>query len=153
MANEYTSGPDFDTTDAGRPSGIASNASQLDQPQGDEVLYIVQEGDTLTEVADRFDVSVAALATLNTITNPDELNAGREMRIPATSPGGAMIVGPTGEEMARGGDSTIYTVQPGETLAEIAMRLGASADDLARLNDIADPDDLQAGQELIVSAG
>ena len=153
MANEYTSGPDYNTTDAGAPGGIVSDATQMDAPRGDEVLYTVQEGDSLAGVADRFGVSVAALTALNTITDPDTLNAGRELRIPATSPGGAVRLGPGGAELARGADTTIYTIQPGETLAEIAFRLGASAEDLARLNDLDDPNDLQAGQELIVPAG
>ena len=153
MASEYTAGPDYNTTDAGRPGGIASDASQLDPPQGNAVVYTVQAGETLAGVADRFGVSVAALAALNTITDLDALEAGRELRIPDTSPGGAVRLGPAGEELARGADTTIYTVQPGETLAEIALRLGASVDHLARLNDLADPNDLQAGQELIVPAG
>lgn len=153
MASEYRSGPDYDTMDAGRPGGIASDASQRDPPRGEAVLYTVQDGDTLAGVADRFGVSVAALTALNMITDPATLDAGRELRIPDTSPDGAVRIGPAGDPLARGADTTIYTVQPGETLAEIALRLGASADALARLNDLADPNDLQAGQELLVPAG
>ena len=45
-------------------------------------------------------------------------------------------------------DSTIYIVQPGDTLAQIANRLGVRIDDLITLNGIQDPDVLQVGQEL-----
>ncbi len=45
-------------------------------------------------------------------------------------------------------DSTIYIVQPGDTLAQIANRLGVRIDDLITLNGIQDPDLLNVGQEL-----
>ena len=45
-------------------------------------------------------------------------------------------------------DSTIYIVQPGDTLAQIANRLGVRIDDLITLNGIQNPDLLRVGQEL-----
>ena len=45
-------------------------------------------------------------------------------------------------------DTTIYIVQAGDTLAQIANRLGVRIDDLITLNGIQDPDVLQIGQEL-----
>ena len=45
-------------------------------------------------------------------------------------------------------DSTIYIVQPGDTLAQIANRLGVRIDDLITLNGIQNPDLLHPGQEL-----
>ena len=45
-------------------------------------------------------------------------------------------------------DSTIYIVQPGDTLAQIANRLGVRIDDLITLNGIQNPDVLHVGQEL-----
>ena len=41
-----------------------------------------------------------------------------------------------------------YIVQPGDTLSQIAARLGTSVDHLARYNGIADPDLLYSGQTL-----
>ncbi len=46
------------------------------------------------------------------------------------------------------GDPTIYVVQAGDTLAQIANRLGVRIDDLITLNGIQDPDVLNVGQEL-----
>ena len=45
-------------------------------------------------------------------------------------------------------DPTIYVVQPGDTLAQIANQLGVRIDDLITLNGIQNPDLLQVGQEL-----
>ena len=45
-------------------------------------------------------------------------------------------------------DEGIYIVQPGDTLSQIATRLGASVDYLARYNGVTDPDLLYSGQAL-----
>ncbi len=45
-------------------------------------LYKVQPGDTLSEIAERFNVSVEALMEANGITDPDELYVGQVLRIP-----------------------------------------------------------------------
>lgn len=45
-------------------------------------------------------------------------------------------------------DPTVYIVQPGDTLAAIANRLGVRLDDLITLNGIQNPDLISVGQEL-----
>jgi LysM repeat protein len=45
-------------------------------------------------------------------------------------------------------DQTIYVVQAGDTLAQIANRLGVRIDDLITLNGIQNPDRISVGQEL-----
>jgi LysM repeat protein len=51
----------------------------------------------------------------------------------------------TMQDVAGRGD---YLVQPGDTLSDIASRLGTSVDDLARSNGIADPNIIQGGKVL-----
>ena len=46
------------------------------------------------------------------------------------------------------GDFRSYVVQPGETLPEIASRLGSSVDHLVRSNGIVDPNTIYSGQAL-----
>ncbi len=43
-----------------------------------------------------------------------------------------------------------YTVADGDTLFDIARKLGVSEDTIVQANDLADPEALQIGQELIV---
>jgi LysM repeat protein len=43
-----------------------------------------------------------------------------------------------------------YTVQPGDSLSSIATQFGTTADELARINGIADPNSLSVGQTLQV---
>lgn len=46
------------------------------------------------------------------------------------------------------GEFTTYVVQPGDTLWQTATRFGVSVDELAALNNIVNPNNLQIGQEL-----
>jgi len=43
-----------------------------------------------------------------------------------------------------------YIVQPGDTLAEIAIQFGVTLDALAQINNISDQDHIEVGQELLI---
>ena len=52
------------------------------QPQnGGEVWYTVVSGDTLSAIADRFNVSVQQIVDLNNIGNPDLIYPGQKFKI------------------------------------------------------------------------
>ncbi|WP_205528818.1 LysM peptidoglycan-binding domain-containing protein [Desertimonas flava] len=55
--------------------------------------YVIQEGDTLSAIAARFHVDVNALATLNGIVNPDDIEAGQTLQLPPASPTTTTTVG------------------------------------------------------------
>lgn len=44
--------------------------------------YVVRSGDTLSEIATRFDTTVAALVEANDIADPDVIDVGQELTIP-----------------------------------------------------------------------
>lgn len=46
--------------------------------------------------------------------------------------------------------TTAYTIKPGETLTQIATRYGLSVDELAALNGLSDPNNIQVGQRIRV---
>lgn len=53
-------------------------------PTGDglSMVYVVQPGDTLFDIARRFGVTVDELAKLNNISNPNVIYPGQELKIP-----------------------------------------------------------------------
>ncbi len=57
--------------------------------------YTVRRGDTLSEIAERFGVSVRELVRVNSIADPSSIRVGQELRIPAgdgsTSRGGRLL--------------------------------------------------------------
>ena len=62
-------------------------ASSLDEdlPLADGETYIVQDGDTLWDIATRFGASVDAIIAANSLENADDLAIGDELTIPAGS--------------------------------------------------------------------
>lgn len=46
-------------------------------------LYTIQEGDTLSEIAQIFGVSVDDLISYNAISNPDAIQAGQVLKVPS----------------------------------------------------------------------
>jgi LysM repeat protein len=49
--------------------------------------YVIQPGDTLSVIAERFGVSVAALSEANGITDVNSIRPGEELNIPAPATG------------------------------------------------------------------
>lgn len=68
---------------------VVANASTLNETDGEgNVAYTVQEGDTLSEIAARFygdgsEASYKKLAQANGIDNPDHIEVGQQLKIPA----------------------------------------------------------------------
>ncbi len=97
----------------------------------------VKPGETLSEIAARYKVSVSTLMKVNGISDPDLVEAGRSL----TLPGGAV------RSRAAGGS---ITVARGETLSEIAERHGITVSRLMQLNSLSKADHIEAGQKLVV---
>ncbi len=112
---------------------------------GDYFVYTVAQGDTLAEIATRCNVTQDAIAQLSGLTNPDVLSVGQQLKIPGTE------AACTAAAVVTGNTST-YVVQDGDTLMGIAQRFGTTVDELVRLNNLANPDSLAVGQELVVPA-
>jgi LysM repeat protein len=53
-------------------------------PEGSET-YIVSDGDTLSDIADTFGVTIDAIISVNALDSPDDLQVGDELAIPPPS--------------------------------------------------------------------
>ena len=51
-------------------------------PSAQYITYVIQPGDTLSEIAKRYGTTVGALTKLNKITDPDKIYAGNTIRVP-----------------------------------------------------------------------
>ena len=127
------------------PAPLPSAAPTSVRPttRSDEYFaYTVAAGDTLGDIAERFDVSAEEILALNPIVDPDLLAVGQELKVP-------------GEASPSQGGTNSYVVRPGDTLFSIALRFGVSMAALQDINNIGDPDQIAEGQELRIptSAG
>ncbi len=111
--------------------------------------YTVQPGDSLGRIAQRFGVSLAALRTANRIVDPDLLPIGAELVIPSAPeavPAASLGLALRGFH--------VYTVQPGDTLSELARRFQTTPRAILRYNDLLpDAETVYAGLELRIPYG
>lgn len=61
---------------------VSETASAAGTPEPETVTYVVQPGDNLSEIAQRFSVSLEALMEANGIENPDAISEGQTLIIP-----------------------------------------------------------------------
>lgn len=119
------------------------------QPAKRPDSYVVQSGDTLTGIANKFNLSVAELAKYNNISTNYQVRAKQTLwLIPDKAPNNKTIQ-PQRTKKYQGATGK-YTVQSGDTLIGIANKLGVSADDIADLNDFNANSRLQRGQSITV---
>lgn len=110
------------------------------------VEYTVQEGDSITSIAEAFGVDPQAIVDLNGLGSPTEVTVGLVIKIPPSS-GPTATPAPTS---AAGGGGTVHVVQPGEWIWQIARNYGVDPNAIIAANDLANPSLVYPGQELII---
>jgi LysM repeat protein len=121
--------------------------SDTPTPSG-PITYIVEEGDNLSLIAEKFGVDIQILMYVNNIAVADEIYVGQELIIPVE---GTEL--PTETPLPATllpGQKIIYRVKPGDTLESIAALFNSTAEAIAEENGIEDPNAIGIGQELIV---
>ena len=99
------------------------------------LVYTVVKGDTLSEIAVRYDTTVSKLVIDNNISNPNLIYPGQRLVI---------YKGNTtnlGNECGK----VLYTIKRGDTLSEIAIRYDTTVNEIATLNNISNPNLIYAG--------
>lgn len=143
-------------------STFTSTPTITPSPTATPITYQIQPGDALVNIAQRYGTTVELLAAINNIANPHQIDVGQILLIPTAippTPDGnlrpTVTLFPTDEPTpdptaatAAPPWHTIYVVQVGDTLDEIARQHGATVQALVELNDISDPGRIHPGQEI-----
>ena len=114
-----------------------------DPLQAPRTVHVVEPGDTAIALAQQYGLTLAELLVLNPGLNPNLLGVGQTLIVPDTAPHMAAVG-------ADAGAFTVYTVQAGDTLSEIANRGGFSIDSLLAINPGIDPDVITPGASLFL---
>lgn len=104
-----------------------------------EKIYTVSSGDTLSEVAEKYGVTVSALASLNGISNVNLIYVGQVLKIPSKV-----------SNLSSSSSPVYYTVVSGDTLSGIAAKYGTTVMTLANMNKIKNINLIYVGQVLRV---
>ncbi len=96
--------------------------------------YTVQNGDSLSKIAENFGVSVNTILWANNITDPSTIKQGTKLVILPVS-------------------GIQHTVRSGETLASLAKKYGGNAADIAQFNGLSSDGSLQTGSAIIIPGG
>lgn len=114
------------------PSGAGVNRIQN---KTDEIrIYVVREGDSLSQIAEMFGVSVNTIIWANDINHGSLITPGQKLAILPIS----------GIE---------YTVKAGDTLSKVVEKYGGNLDEVMEYNNIIDETKIASGDVVIIPNG
>ncbi len=117
----------------------------LQQPAAEECIHIVQRGENLFRIAQRYGLTVEQMATANNIADPNRIYVGQRLVVPNCQGGGQPVTQPAPQPGGR-----THVVQRGETLFSIARRYGVTVEQIVTANNIANPSRIYVGQVLVI---
>lgn len=124
-------------------SEIPNTANPNDSINTETNSYIVQTGDTLSEIASRYGTTVQELVAINHLANPNLIFPGETLRVTTNST-------VHGSE-TRGTGSITYTVQRGNTLSQIANAYGVTVSHIVEMNNLQNPNLIYPGEKLRIT--
>jgi LysM repeat protein len=102
--------------------------------------HVVQQGETLFSIGERYGIPWLDIARANEIGSPYWIVVGEKLTIPQE--GEAVPAAPAEERT--------HIVQQGENLFRIGLKYGMAWQDIARANGISDPTQVYVGQKLVI---
>ncbi len=104
--------------------------------------YVVEKGDTVSDLALRFGSSTGEIKKLNGLSNPHRIKKGQKLKIPTRNG--------NGDREETNGRWITYVVKKGDTLWNIARAFGVLMERLIQWNDLRSPSRLQVGDRIRV---
>ncbi len=109
--------------------------------------YKVKKGETIYDIARRFQVSIYALREANGLSRSSKLRAGKVLSIPVKSPS-TDLEADSAPKVVKASRHKVHVVRKGETLASIARKVGVKPDELKTWNGLRS-DAVITGQKLV----
>ncbi|MEK7477999.1 MAG: M23 family metallopeptidase [Patescibacteria group bacterium] len=118
---------------SGPAGGLADMASST--PGSDRIsTYVVRKGDTLSEIAQMFNVSVNTIRWINDIKKSSVIKVGQTLIILPIS-------------------GVQYTIKKGDTLTGIVKKFGGDEEEILAYNNLDSTNDLAVGDTIIIPDG
>ena len=123
-------------------STSSSTSSSANSTVTTAASYTVKSGDTLSAIAAKYGTTYQALASANSISNPNDIYVGQVIKVSATA------TAASSQAASSTNSNGSYTVKSGDTLYGIALANGLNWQTLAKQNGISDPNVIFVGQKL-----
>ena len=123
-------------------STSSSTSSSANSTVTTAASYTVKAGDTLSAIAAKYGTTYQALASTNSISNPNDIYVGQVIKVSATA------TAASSQAASSTSSNGSYTVKSGDTLYGIALANGLNWQTLAKQNGISDPNVIFVGQKL-----
>jgi len=126
------------------PTGSYYSAPENKSSKINVITHTVQRGETLSEIAEKYNTSVSKIKSMNNIHN-DHIEAGAQLKIPTDL---ASQVEPS--DTPKGSTKVVHVVKKGDTLTSIANKYNVSLTKLKSWNDLDDRKPIYPGQRIII---
>ena len=126
----------------GQKLTIYSTKKQRTEPVLDSISYTVVAGDSLSVIAENFNVKISDLTRWNLLSGKLGIKPGQKLTI--------YTAGQKNTNMAAA--SQRYTVQPGDSLSVIANKFNVQTKDVKQWNQLNDKEYIKPGQQLTIQA-
>ncbi|MBI4300386.1 MAG: M23 family metallopeptidase [Chloroflexi bacterium] len=135
----YAAGLAAATAEPAKVSDPGANPEAQKEAKAQPATYVVAQGETLSEIARRFNVSEQAIVAASGLANANMLRVGQELKIPS---GGS----------AAGSALVVHKVVKGENIASIAAAYGVDTEVIIayRPNGLINPNFLVVGKEIVI---
>jgi len=127
--------------------GIYGTPVESAELPGDDGYYLVRRGDSLSQVAKDYGMTLGDLMRLNGIEDASLIYIGQQLRVTAR----VEVAAPESAAAAPEEASTLYVVKPGDTLASIAKQFDSSIQALMVANGLPNVNFIWVGQQLRIS--
>ncbi len=139
---DYETSAELPITSPSVPGTLVANLvpHEPNQPDGpaqertETVNYVVQNGDTLSTIAQQFGVNIGTLLWSNGRTATQYIRPGDTLRIPPVS-------------------GVLVTVKKGETISSLAKKYDSELEEIIRMNRLDPEKSVAVGTELILPGG
>ncbi len=103
-------------------------------PRTKVIEYTVEEGDTISGIAEKFQISVASILWSNDLTYYSVIRPGKTLKILPTT-------------------GLIHTIKKGDTISSLAKKYKAEEDKILEANKLTSANQISIGQDLIIPDG
>jgi len=148
-SNSIVAGKSLKVKDDGSNSSNRSRNTENDSDDTENSVYVVKNGDTLGQIAEKFGMTTATLKSINNLTS-NSISVGKKLTVSGS--GENNTKSENVERRTTESEKTTYVVKNGDTIGQIAENHSVSSQNIRDWNNISG-NKIKVGQKLAIYSG